>query len=105
MKSLMFGELQFIKELPAADSIADINITGTPGCKIINPEDFRNWFSTASAILPANTDDWHYSPFCSGSFSCNNEKYTFSLFLGGRGLLILPNGEKGLFSFQLKITE
>ncbi len=62
----------------------------------------RNVFAHASPTNPMDPSikAWAYAPLCGGSFHAAERRYTFELFLGGRGLLLLPIGKWGFFSFD-----
>jgi hypothetical protein len=68
----------------------------------LNEQEFRRLMASATPI-PANDPTlsaWHYAPWCSVEFTTvagNNEA---QLFLGGRGVLTQPNGDRGMFRYQ-----
>jgi hypothetical protein len=42
---------------------------------------------------------WHYAPWCRVAFTTWAGKSSVQLFLGGRGVLTQPNGERGMFEY------
>ena len=102
-KSLIFGELIRIKNLPPAGSISNILLNRRANAShetYLDVEIFRSLFKKATPVDPEQADSWHYAPWYSGTFTYKGGTYNFLLYLGGRGLLTYPDGKKGLFSFE-----
>ena len=96
-------DLVLLGEMP--HDISDIEIQpGLNASKNIRFDGakIRNVFADLKPIDPIDPSikAWAYAPLCRGSFHAAEGRYTFELFLGGRGWLLLPSGKWGFFSFE-----
>jgi hypothetical protein len=70
------------------------------------PVDSLKRILSASEFFPSDihgSAGWSYAPSYSGTFVANGTSYRVTLFLGGRGEFVCPNGKVRLFTFDPKL--
>lgn len=89
--------------IPAVDPDQPPAIANLMVCKKppLDEQNFRRLMSTAKPIAANHPSivAWHYSPWCRVAFTTRAGKNIVQLFLGGRGVLTQPNGERGMFQY------
>lgn len=99
------SKLSTLKTIPSPDIIEKVKFNYKPSFEAdgeSHEQSFKKFMATAK---PLDADDptikeWHYAPWYSGSFVIKSETYFFRLFRGGRGELLTPQKEKGMFEFD-----
>jgi hypothetical protein len=107
MSQKKFSEkLVTLTSIPAAQDLRDIHFTDWPGSPPITVELFKKMWSTCKPVKSSDPsiEAWNYSPWLNGDFTSKEGKYSFRLFLGGRGKLTTPKGETGFFDFDASLA-
>lgn len=96
--------LSTLESIPSFDSIAQVVLIASSNGGKLDEQGFKTLMNTAKP-LDANdpiVNHWHYAPWYNGSFVVKEETYRFALYLGGMGVLLTPEKEKGMFRFEYK---
>jgi hypothetical protein len=118
-RSGLFTDLITLTELPNPESMTEIELPvldpTLPGplarsrCFANSPMlDAATLRALMTGAKPVRADDpsieqWHYSPWCNVAFRVRGARYSAQLFLSGRGILIQPNGKRGMFSYTYPV--
>ncbi|MEP7329219.1 MAG: hypothetical protein ABI777_08395 [Betaproteobacteria bacterium] len=94
-------------EIPTKDPSIPAAMVGLSSCMQpkLDEQGFRLLMTSASAI---SVDDprirnFHYAPWCRAAFATPSGRVEVELFLGGRGMLTQPNGDRGMFAYAYHV--
>lgn len=92
-----------LESIPQVDSITDftIELLAYQNEALDQKRFFKLWKS-AEPITYNNPliSNWHYAPWCELSFMTAEGKYRLHLFLGGLGILTLPDERQGYITLK-----
>ena len=97
------GDLVVLRQLPSAHSVSNIMLTAGLNAKhggTLDAAGFRKILKSASPASPDLAKSWHFADWFRGSFVLDGRTNSFTLYLGGLGLLSQPDGTRGLFRFM-----
>ncbi|MBN2610927.1 MAG: hypothetical protein JXB00_05180 [Bacteroidales bacterium] len=94
-----------ISHLPATGEILSLRIiSNSPAIKNIPDNDeFLHLWDGLQILHPGDKRilNWHYAPWFNVEFSANNGHYVLHVYLGGMGIIELPDGMRGAVLFTL----
>ena len=93
-----------IEKLPTSSQILSVKfICCDFPSTILSEQEFLNLLDHAKVVEPENEllFNWNYSPWYMIEFTTSCGNYHLQLYLGGLGVLTLPNGEKGAVLLDL----
>ncbi|MBI5773099.1 MAG: hypothetical protein HZA89_05060 [Verrucomicrobia bacterium] len=97
------GDLTMLRQLPNAQSVSNITLTAGLNAKqarALDATGFRKILESASPASPDVAKSWHFADWYRGTFVLDGRTNSFTLYLGGLGLLSQPDGTRGLFRFK-----
>lgn len=97
------GDLVALRQLPTAQSVTNITLTAGPNAKhggALDATGFRKLLESASPASPDLAKSWHFAEWYRGTFVLDGRTNSFTLYLGGLGLLSQPDSKRGLFRFK-----
>jgi hypothetical protein len=104
------GTLHTIQRLDKLSPLSDLVVTRDVnadwaeknGAGAITASNLENLLTEAEPVAPDDKliDQWHYAPWCRGSFTAAGRKWSVALYLGGLGFITDDDGHRGAFRFQ-----
>jgi hypothetical protein len=94
-----------IDALPGTSEITDVRMSSPGGTRLmIKRDSFFQLLEHASIIDPEQKVIHRngFSPWCDIEFSTSQGEYILQLFLGGTGIITLPNGKRGALIFEME---
>lgn len=113
-KPRLFGELITLRSMPDPNRMTEIQVPARDSTMADQlarlarcekpPLDEQRFRALMASAKPIRSDDpsivaWHYAQWCTVAFHLQGGRSEALLFLGGRGLLTQPNGERGMFQY------
>lgn len=99
-----FPGLVNLEKLPAGDTIQTVEISlHSPDSPALDSVSFIAMFNHAKSVQPDDNllRNWSYTPWAAVTFTTPQGHYQLNLFLGGLGMLTLPDKTKGAVLFEL----
>ena len=97
------GDLVALHRIPDARSVSNLTLVASVNAKqgrALDAAGFRQILERASPASPDLAKSWHFADWYRGTFVLDGKTNSFSLYLGGFGLLSQPDGTRGLFRFK-----
>jgi hypothetical protein len=93
-----------LERLPSSDDVKEVDFGKGPNVALSETQTPETFKALPASARPVDSNEksihtWAYSPICNGTFKTRDGTFGFQLYLGGRGMLTTPSGEKGIFSY------
>lgn len=99
------ADLILIKKLPIASEILNLSMHHSFNSKsVLDESKFLLLLDKAKIVQPNDKilKQWNYAPWYSIEFTTSSGKYNLQIFLGGLGIMTLPDGTKGAIMLDIK---
>jgi hypothetical protein len=97
------GDVVTLRRIPDAQSVSNITLLAGLNVKhggTLDSAGFRKILRSASPASPDLAKSWQFADWYRGTFVLDGRTNSFTLYLGGLGLLSQSDGTRGLFRFK-----